>query len=180
MILDALPEARRCTWALALYASLRSGEIQGLRWADVDLTGARRGPAWDPKHHLYVAPKSKAGRRTVPVASVLRRQLEQHQQATGRDGDDLVVGRTAEAPMTNATALIRGRRACESAGVKRLGLHEARHTAVSLWIAAGMNLRAVSTYAGHASVAFTLDRYGHLLPDDQERAVELLDAFLGD
>ena len=47
-------------------------------------------------------------------------------------------------------------------------IHDQRHTAISLWIAAGINVKQVSTYAGHTSVAFTLDRYGHLYADDHE------------
>jgi integrase len=43
-------------------------------------------------------------------------------------------------------------------------LHGARHTFASLLIAAGVNIKAVSTFMGHASVTITLDRYSHLLP----------------
>lgn len=59
-----------------------------------------------------------------------------------------------------------------------IGLHEARHTAASFWIAAGLNVKTVSVYMGHASVAFTLDRYGHLLPGNEAESVEKIDAFI--
>ena len=45
-------------------------------------------------------------------------------------------------------------------------IHDQRHTAISLWIKAGINPKDVSVHAGHTSVAFTLDRYGHLYPDN--------------
>jgi integrase len=45
-------------------------------------------------------------------------------------------------------------------------------------IAAGVNAKALSAYMGHASVAFTLDRYGHLMPGNEEEAASLLDAYL--
>lgn len=74
--------------------------------------------------------------------------------------------------------LRRAQGAWRRCGLDPLGLHEARRTAVSIWIAAGVNIRAVSTYAGHSSVAFILDRYGHLLPCDQAQATALLDRIL--
>ncbi len=57
-------------------------------------------------------------------------------------------------------------------------LHEARHTFASYMIAAGVNAKALSTYMGHANIAITLDRYGHLIPGNENEAAGLLDAYL--
>ena len=62
------------------------------------------------------------------------------------------------------------------AGLAPLRPHDLRHTAVALWIAAGANPKEVSVRAGHTSVAFTLDRYGHLFPGHDEELRERLDA----
>jgi integrase len=51
-----------------------------------------------------------------------------------------------------------------------------RHTAVALWIAAGANPKEVAARAGHTSVSFTLDRYGHLYPDADQALRDRLDA----
>ncbi len=59
-----------------------------------------------------------------------------------------------------------------------IGLHEARHTFASLMIAAGVNAKALSTYMGHSSITITLDRYGHLMPGNEDEAAQLLDAYL--
>jgi integrase len=59
-----------------------------------------------------------------------------------------------------------------------LGFHEARHTAASLFIAAGLDAKTVSTYLGHASLTVTFDRYGHLFPGNEAEARGLLDAYL--
>jgi integrase len=56
-----------------------------------------------------------------------------------------------------------------------LKFHELRHTFVALWIAAGANPKEVSVRAGHSSVAFTLDRYGHLYEDLQDEIPDRLD-----
>jgi integrase len=45
-------------------------------------------------------------------------------------------------------------------------------------IAAGVNAKAHSTYMGHSSITITLDRYGHLMPGNEEQAAALLDAYL--
>jgi integrase len=45
---------------------------------------------------------------------------------------------------------------------------------VSLWIAAGASSKEIATWAGHASVATVLDRYGHLLPGHEERVTDAL------
>ena len=60
----------------------------------------------------------------------------------------------------------------------RITLHECRHTFASLMIAAGVNAKALSTYMGHANIAITMDRYGHLMPGNEDEAAGLLDAYL--
>jgi integrase len=45
-------------------------------------------------------------------------------------------------------------------------------------IAAGVNAKALSTYCGHASIQITMDRYGHLMPGNEEEAATLLDTYL--
>jgi len=51
-----------------------------------------------------------------------------------------------------------------SALLERVTLHDLRHTYASFAIAAGVNVKALSEYMGHASIVMTMDRYGHLLP----------------
>jgi integrase len=50
-----------------------------------------------------------------------------------------------------------------------IGLHECRHTCASIFIAAGVNAKALSSYLGHSSITITLDRYGHLMPAPKTR-----------
>ena len=61
-------------------------------------------------------------------------------------------------------------------GLEGLRIHDLRHTAVALWIAAGANPKEVSARDGHSSVSFTLDRYGHLYPEADLNLRERLDA----
>jgi hypothetical protein len=71
------------------------------------------------------------------------------------------------------------RPATRAAGLDGLRIHDLRHTAVALWIAAGANPKEVAARAGHASVSFTLDRYGHLYPEADAALRDRLDALYG-
>ncbi len=65
--------------------------------------------------------------------------------------------------------------AVHAAGVEPLRIHDMRHTAVALWIAAGASPTDIASRAGHTSVAVVLDRYGHLLPGTDDRVNDALD-----
>jgi integrase len=186
-LLDAL-EHDRALWATAFYAGLRRGELRGLDWNDVDFAAGviqiRRG--WDDREGA-IEPKSRAGRREVPVVAALRRELMEHRLRSGR-AVGFVFGRSATDPFVAWTVDNRARRAwkaenkrraeCEQPLLVPLTLHEARHTYASILIAAGVNVKALSTYMGHASITITLDRYGHLMPGHEAEAVEKIDAYL--
>ena len=56
---------------------------------------------------------------------------------------------------------------------RRFNWHALRHFAVSSWIEAGFAPKTVQTFAGHASLQVTMDRYGHLFPsDDHKKAMD--------
>ena len=71
------------------------------------------------------------------------------------------------------------RLAIRAAGLDGLRIHDLRHTAVALWLAAGANPKEVAARAGHASVSFTLDRYGHLYPEADTALRDRLHALYG-
>ena len=64
-----------------------------------------------------------------------------------------------------------------AAGLEGLRIHDLRHTAVALWIAARAGPKEVASRAGHTSVSFTLDRYGHLYPEADRALRDRLDRF---
>jgi integrase len=178
-LIDALgDEQDRALWATALYAGLRRGELMALSWESVDLKAGvlRVERAWDPIARRFIEPKSRAGRRTVPIASALKALLLAHRLRSGRS-DGLVFGHRSK-PFDDRRVNEHARRAWTAAGLEPIGLHESRHTFASLMIAAGVNAKALSTYLGHASVTITYDRYGHLMPGNEEEAAGMLDAYL--
>jgi integrase len=180
-LLDALQPADRAIYATALYAGLRAGELQALDWDDIDLETnlihVRRN--WD-RQHGFVAPKSRAGTRRVPITLTLRRELTRHrlQQGTGGQGFVFPSTRNPDKPFNPSSLNLHTKKAWNAAGLTPIGLHECRHSYAAYMIAAGVNSKALSTYMGHSSITITLDRYGHLLPGNETQAATLLETWL--
>jgi integrase len=153
-LIEAVRVEHRALWATAFYAGVRRGEIMALEWSSMNRET-----------------------RKVPIASVLREHLIEHKLLCGWS-DGLAFGRSAGLPLPGTSVWRRARTAWKNAGLGPISLHECRHTFASLMIAAGVNVKALSTYMGHSSITITLDRYGHLMPGNEEEAAGLLDAYL--
>jgi len=178
-----------------MYAGLRLGELRALRVEDVDLANGviRVERGWDPVEG-EIELKSHAGRRKVPISAALRDFLTDHRARTGREGPELIFGRTGGDPFIANRVQGRSDNAWELANTRerelaasedrepllleRITPHACRHTFASLMIAAGVNAKALSTFMGHANISITLDRYGHLMPNSETEAAALLDSYL--
>jgi integrase len=176
-LLAALPARDRPIWATALYAGLRRGELMALRWDDVDLAqrrdshraGLRReGASGDQPEEPRFAP-------AIPIVGALRDILVEHKAAEGQAGGLVFGGAT---PFQPSNLWRRAQLAWKPAGLRPIGLHEARHTFASTLIAAGVNAKAITTYMGHASIQTTYDLYGKLMPGSEAEAAPLVDAYL--
>jgi integrase len=176
-LIAALPHPDRGIWATAMYAGVRRGELMALRRPDLDLaTGVIRVErGWDDKEG-EIELKSRTSQRRVPIPAVLRDYLVEH--LMGVEGEGFVFGRTPSDPFRPGAVTVRADAAWKAAGLERITLHEARHTFASLMIAAGVNAKALCTYMGHSSIKVTFDKYGHLMPGNEDEAAALLDAFL--
>jgi integrase len=198
-LIDALAEDERALWACAFYGTLRRGELRALRWFDVDFDAGVihvvRG--WDDQEGEQ-ATKSDAGERDVPLAGILRKLLVAHKLASGRGGDDLVFGRTESLPFTSSTVGARARKAWGWKQIKNpepgpprmiwtkaredalapIVLHEARHSAASYLIEAGLNDLELMKMIGHTDPRTTKMIYGKLFPDSREKVTAKLDAYL--
>jgi integrase len=194
-LLAALPVEDRSVWATAFYAGLRRGELQALRVGDIDLDArlisVERG--WGQVEGV-IEPKSRAGRRSVPLLAVLHDYLARHLGRSGRGGDDLVFGRTPAQAFYASTLDGRAKRAWKAANdrecraasdedrapslLKPISLHLCRHTFASLLIDSGANPKAVQEFMGHSKIQTTFDIYGHLLPGSRDEVRRRLDAYL--
>ncbi|HEX9481569.1 MAG TPA: site-specific integrase [Solirubrobacteraceae bacterium] len=194
-LIEALPQSEQALWACAFYGGLRRGELRALRWADVDFDGGvvkvERG--WDDRHGEQ-EPKSDAGKRAVPLAGVLRRAMVAHKLSSGRAEADLVFGRTPAEPFVASTVRARALKAWARENKRRLAdaevpesvellhpitLHEARHSAASYLIEAGLNDLELTAMIGHSDSRTTKNIYGHLFSDSAATVAAKLDAYHG-
>jgi integrase len=106
-------------------------------------------------------------------------RIEQHlDEFVGVRADDLVFTAATGGPLFRAFTQTVLRPAVQRAGHDDITFHGLRHSFVAILVAAGCNVREVSDWAGHNSVAFTLTRYGGLFEDGSDAAVDRLDALL--
>lgn len=168
---DAISSRYR-TWSLvAAYGGLRWSECVGLRRRDVDgdrLVVAGQLVRRADKEWHRDTPKTAAGRRTVTLPPSVAAELAEHLDRWSLPGPDGLVWPNQRAAPVNApnfTGMV-FKPALVRAGLDRgIRIHDLRHTAVALAVAAGAHPKAIQVRMGHASIAVTLDRYGHLFPE---------------
>jgi integrase len=166
------------------FSGLRASEVRGLRWSDVDLKAAtltvnQRVDAW----RNIGEPKSASSRRTIPLAPIVCNTLRQWKLESGGKDDGLVFHTSSGGPVALPHLLLyvwhpaQRRAGVVSAGEpKYYGLHSLRHFFASWCINAradgGRELqpKAVQALLGHANLALTMDRYGHLFPSSDNGA----------
>jgi integrase len=159
------------------YTGLRWGELAALRVHDVHLDTRRINVARSMTEvngkAVFGTPKNHQ-RRQVPLPTFLVDRLAEH--IAGKGSTDLLFSSPHGGVLRNNNF----RRdlfdaAATAAGLDGLTPHELRHTAASLAIAAGANVKAVQRMLGHASAAMTLDVYAGLFGDDLDTLATNLD-----
>jgi integrase len=176
---DAINQRYRVAVFVAAYGGLRAGELFGLRRGRVDLLRRQVDVAETvvevKGRHTFGPPKTRAGRRVVPLPRFVVGQLESH--LAGLEPGALVFPAPEGGPVR--ASLWRRRvwqPAVNAAGLEPLRLHDLRHSAVAFWIAAGASPKEIAARAGHTSVVTVLDRYGHLLDTGDNKVTDALDA----
>ena len=174
----------------ALNSGMRQAELLGLRWRDVDLTMLsisvsqvlykRRGIC------AFKEPKTSHSRRRVAMTPKLALYLKEYLEARqdlfntlGRRiaADDMVFS-AAGKPFDPNVLSHSFTRLAQKAGLEGVRFHDLRHTFASLMLLRGAKPKVISEALGHASVAFTMDTYSHIIEGMQEEAMALLDGVM--
>ena len=182
---DSIVPRFRAMVLLAVFGGLRAGEIAALRRSCVvperNVVVVRETLVDVKGHSSFGPPKTKSSVRTVTLPRSIMGELVAHMDAyTGSAPDALVF--TGERGVTVRRSWFYRyywQPATTKAGMSGLRFHDLRHTFVALWVSLGRNPKEVSRAAGHSSVAFTLDRYGHLYDADADGLADELDVMLG-
>jgi integrase len=176
----AAPDEIRQTLILTLaYTGIRWGEAVALTVDDVDLVRRRLTiyrTATEVEGHIHIgAPKSWQA-RSVPFPEFLGPRLEG--RVTSREGEALVFpspsGGFLPRPDTAPRRPSWWNSALRSAQLPHLTPHALKHTAASLAVSAGANVKALQRMLGHKSAAMTLDTYADLFEDDLNAVAEHL------
>ena len=167
-LVAAAPERWRLLVEFLSETGLRIGELIALEWRDVDF-GKKRVRV---ERRLYRGrldtPKSKYGRRSVPLTAAMTRRLwEQRKAAMDASDRGLVFpARQGGYQDRNKMSQTWMKKTAAAAGVPWAGFHTLRHTCATMLFRHGLNAGQVQLWLGHHSPAFTLSTYVHLLPDD--------------
>jgi integrase len=179
-------DRRGAFYRLALSTSCRLSELLGLKWEDVDLVNGtvsitkqlarRKAPDGTP---ATSALKTKRAKRVITLPPAAVAALKKHRARLlmeGLSGKPWVfVDEDGDAPYsrTNVSKGFR-RLVAKVPNVPSMRFHDLRHTAITLLLAAGEPVKAVSARAGHHKASMTLDVYGHVTPSaDAEAAAKV-------
>lgn len=178
----------------AIYTGLRASELRGLTWVNVDLKGATITVSQRAdKFNAIGAPKSGAGRRSIPISAALVSILREWKLRCPKGPLSLVFPNTA-GNVQDYGHLLRRRffplqiEACicdpvvidgiakidKNGGIvmqARYGFHALRHAAASAWIKQRIDLKRLQVWIGHENIQLTLDTYGHLIKDVEADAL---------
>lgn len=182
-------------WRLAVGTGMRIGEMLALSWERIDLdSGIARvefSLERDPQEGLVkTEPKTRGSRRSVHLSPSVIQALKQHRVKQSEERlrlgkawtDSGYVFTTVSGTPVNPNNV--GRRDFKpllaAAGIAgHVRIHDLRHTAISLALSAGVPPTDVAQMAGHSSVAVTLQRYAHAMPDAPRRAADAIEKLVG-
>jgi integrase len=187
VLADELARIDRVLYLVAAMTGLRQAELLGLRWRDVDWSAhkirvvhpyvsRRNAPAhaemFPEESRRKRSPKSAHSSRAVPMADRVGGELDLQYKASGfQADDDLVFAHPATGSALDRHEVSRRfKLALKRAGVREVRFHDLRHTFGTRMAAAGVPMRTLQEWMGHADIKTTLI-YAHYAPNPNEAAM---------
>lgn len=166
---DAFGRIEPALYLVAAMSGLRQGELLGLRWRDVDFEASRLRVVSPFVRGEFADPKSVGSARSVPMASRVAETLRALQKSTPfARQDDLVFAHPETGrPLDRSKLVRRFAQAIKRADVNTVTFHELRHTFGTRMAAAGVPMRAIQQWLGHADIK-TTQVYAHYQPTAHE------------
>ncbi len=174
-------------YAFILQTGLRTGEMIGLKWSDIDWEKRVMHIQRSMEYRHSVGewrigePKSKSGYRDVPLTeeaiSILKRQREKLKKAkvvNMRFTEFVFLCRKGEPTKNSAydTTLFK---LCDKAGIPRFSMHVLRHTMATRCIEGGMRPKTLQVILGHSNIGITMNLYVHVTEDERAKEVERIE-----
>lgn len=176
-------------YLLACRIGPRRGELLGLRWEDLDAERReltiRRSVVIRKGEERWSLPKD-GEERTVKLGSKMtaallahrKLQAEERLQAPSWEKPDLIFPNRRGQVARPSTVHDRFKRHLKLAGLPEIRFHDLRHTAATLMLRNGVDIRTTADILGHKDPAMTLRRYAHVLSDMQQAAADRMDEVL--
>lgn len=168
---------------IAFYTGMRKGEINALRWCDLDgnilsvnrsVTQKLKG-----KGYVFTPPKNVSSVRKLQIPNILVTVLEKlkkiQQQNTDRWNEEFFICGGINC-LSDTGISNRNIRYAKEAGLEPIRIHDFRHTHATLLINEGINIQEIARRLGHSDVNITWKVYAHLYPREEERAIKVLEA----
>ncbi len=167
-------------FAIAYCTGLRKGEINALKWSDIDgeTLHVRRSVTQKVKGEAIVEtmPKNKTSYRDLKMSASLIRILGEHLSRQKRNGgwseEFRVCG--GEKCLSDTGIENANRKFADAAGLPHIRIHDFRHSHASLLANEGINIQEIARRLGHSKIEQTWNTYAHLYPREEERAVSVI------
>ena len=167
-------------FCIAFYMGLRKGEIHALKWHDIsgEYLSVKRSITQKLKgEDRETPPKNKSSIRTIqmpkPLIDILGEHKERYKSLKGFNDDFRVCGGTR--PLRDTSVENANIKFAKLASVKKIRIHDFRHSHASLLANNGINIQEIARRLGHANIEMTWNTYAHLYPREEERATQILD-----
>lgn len=178
-LLAACDQQHYALFATAVMTGVRLGELLALQWSDINWHAGTIRVRRSLYEGRFIEPKSARSVRTVGMTDRLAAILLEHKTEAPYSPFDVVFPTPEGTPMNGSNLRKRVfEPTLRRAGLRKVRIHDLRHTYASMLINQGENLKYVQAQLGHASITTTVDRYGHLMPDAHRGANDRLDATL--
>ena len=167
-------------FSIAFYTGMRKGEINALRWSDVEgnILHIRRSVSQKIKgEYVETLPKTKASYRDLQIPQPLIAILAEHkvrQMADPRFDESYRVCGGIKC-LSDTGIENRNKQYGRAAGLHHIRIHDFRHTHATLLVNEGINIQEIARRLGHDDVQVTWQTYAHLYPREEERAVAILE-----
>ena len=158
-------------YILAVTTGIRSGELLGLQWGDLDLEAGTLQVNRTVSNGRIEAPKTSKSRRSIKLTQTSLQALEEHPRR-----GEWVFSTRVGTPINGHNLHNRSwKPLLKKAGLPDIRFHDLRHTCATLLLTKGVHPKIVQELLGHSSISITLDTYSHVLPNMQEKVVEAME-----
>ena len=164
-------------FCIAFYTGMRRGEMLALNWSDIKDGEINISKSYNEKVDIKItSPKNKSSIRTIQIPKPLQIVLDEHYNRCKdmpQFTDEYYICGGIK-PIFLETIRASNNRFAQRAGIKRIRIHDFRHSHASLLVNNGINIQEIARRLGHADVGVTLRTYSHLYPKESERALAVL------